>query len=681
MNHGKKRIITVSESVPFQIVIEGLKTNDNSQILAIDDTSFDRGCIVDDSITTLPTGATTSPTTSTQSICSEGFRCPTNSQCIQSEKVCDFIKDCPDGSDEKNCGTCNFEANTCGWRSLPYNVDWIRKTGSSSNPTGPQIDHTIQSSSGSYLLTVRKNGDTDLTGILLGPTFGAIASSCTLSLWAHMGDTGVDNLKVKVDIFLSKAIDLYDEYKYIGSFNGPTGKDWKQYKFTVGEKPAGWLIDMYAFPMYSNFYDKFTDVGIDDVAYENCAVIPPNEAFQCSNGVLINKNQVCNFIKDCLDGSDEKDCGTCDFETNTCGWYDAGYNIQWIRQTGPSTNLLGPQIDHTLLNSFGSYMLTINKNGLSENLAAVLLSKPVGSMSDYCTLSFWVYLGSTDDSLQAFIDMFVSNSENFYDEFEYIGSVRGPLGKNWYQYKFRIGKKPPGWLIDMYAYPLYSSGLNQFTDVALDDIVFENCAVIIPADDETFDCKDGTFINPKKQCNFIKDCSTGLDEINCGDCDFETSSCIWFDDSPGELIWERGQAGSASSTGPSVDHTFGSPNGWYTFVDSRKGDDFDYADLVVDKDLGPSSSTCEIEFYYHMLGNTDDLVLYLAINYHILASYTYLFQYYGDAGNQWNKANVPIGRVSNTFRLIFSAERFMEVDNDIAVDDIKLYNCEFPPGL
>ena len=253
--------------------------------------------------------------------------------------------------------------------------------------------------------------------------------------------------------------------------------------------------------------------------------------------------------------------------------------------------------------------------------------------------------------------------------------------RGWRKFTFSTGSRPAGYLVDFWAFNDYSEQFNEFTDIAIDDIALENCAVIIPGPDETFDCLDGTFINPKKQCNFIRDCSNGLDEVNCGDCDFEKSSCAWFDDSPGELIWDRGQAGSASTTGPSVDHTLGNPNGWYIFVNSRSGDYFfDYADLVVDKDLGPSSSSCEIEFYYHMLGQTDELVLYLAIDYQTTTSYTYLFDYIGDAGDKWNKAVIPIGRISNTFRLIMSAERFFsQPNNDIAVDDIRLYNCEFPP--
>ena len=37
-----------------------------------------------------------------------------------------------------------------------------------------------------------------------------------------------------------------------------------------------------------------------------------------------------------------------------------------------------------------------------------------------------------------------------------------------------------------------------------------------------FKCGDGTKISADKLCNFKKDCSDGLDEKDCGDCNFES---------------------------------------------------------------------------------------------------------------------------------------------------------------
>jgi hypothetical protein len=170
----------------------------------------------------------------------------------------------------------------------------------------------------------------------------------------------------------------------------------------------------------------------------------------------------------------------------------------------------------------------------------------------------------------------------------------------------------------------------------------------------------------------------------CGNCNFETSFCNWYDDSDSQagLFWQRGLASEASTnTGPSIDHTHGTSAGWYAYVNSADGTSVAYADLVVDKELGPSSTTCEIEFYYHMKGKTDDLRLYIASDYANQKKLTYVFEYTGDAGDKWNRAVVTLGRIREKFRIVFSAERFfVEPNNDVAIDDVRLFNCEFPEG-
>jgi hypothetical protein len=61
--------------------------------------------------------------------------------------------------------------------------------------------------------------------------------------------------------------------------------------------------------------------------------------------------------------------------------------------------------------------------------------------------------------------------------------------------------------------------------------------------------------------------------------------------------------------------------------------------------------------------------------------YAQIFEFIGDAGDQWNKATVNLGRIREPYRLIFSAERSnVATKNDIALDDVKLYNCEYPEG-
>ena len=49
------------------------------------------------------------------------FWCNSNKK-IEWTNVCNFVKDCPDGSDELNCGNCDFESGNCSY-SIHNSID------------------------------------------------------------------------------------------------------------------------------------------------------------------------------------------------------------------------------------------------------------------------------------------------------------------------------------------------------------------------------------------------------------------------------------------------------------------------------------------------------------------------------------------------------------------------------
>lgn len=55
------------------------------------------------------------------------------------------------------------------------------------------------------------------------------------------------------------------------------------------------------------------------------------------------------------------------------------------------------------------------------------------------------------------------------------------------------------------------------------------------------------------------DCEDGRDEMFCGDCNFDATTCGWYDDSSGAYRWDRitGVGASDVTIGPSGDHTTG----------------------------------------------------------------------------------------------------------------------------
>ena len=81
------------------------------------------------------------------------FYCPadnnSNKKCISHGQLCDFTKDCWDGSDELNCDNytrCDFnDTNLCGWLQAKNDqMDWIRhRKGTPSLHTGKWIPSVL----------------------------------------------------------------------------------------------------------------------------------------------------------------------------------------------------------------------------------------------------------------------------------------------------------------------------------------------------------------------------------------------------------------------------------------------------------------------------------------------------------------------------------------------------------
>lgn len=97
--------------------------------------------------------------------------------------------------------------------------------------------------------------------------------------------------------------------------------------------------------------------------------------------------------------------------------------------------------------------------------------------------------------------------------------------------------------------------------------------------------------------------------------------------------------------------------------------------LRLNRWLKPCSAICELEFYYHMFGVSDELVVSLVEE----SSKALLVGLSGDFGDKWNIARVPIGKVSKPFQLEFRGVRYFDAgDFDLAIDEIRLRNCEYP---
>ena len=107
----RSEIVIPPKNIPRQLIIEAVagENTNNIGIIAVDDISFTLACT--QYFGTLPSISTT---TTARPCGANGYQCQDGS-CISNNKVCDFNKDCSNNEDEKECGTCDFENDICGW--------------------------------------------------------------------------------------------------------------------------------------------------------------------------------------------------------------------------------------------------------------------------------------------------------------------------------------------------------------------------------------------------------------------------------------------------------------------------------------------------------------------------------------------------------------------------------------
>jgi hypothetical protein len=311
--------------------VGGRGLGSNGEII-IDDTSFTNGCKATQS-NQLPTGIRPPTTESPPRACANdkfhpnGFKCASDGICIEANKVCDFVSDCADGSDEAQCGTCDFEQSACGWydATAADELKWTRSRAPSINPNGPAFDHTPNKTTRGYYMKTDlwTQSDWTIPGKLLGPEFQATGQYCKMRFWGNIGTTFNSNML----IYLSSVTDPSD-YKLLANVIGDVSnnKDWKLYEVDVGESQPGYQIEIFAFPEYRSTA-SYDDIAIDDVKFENCYP----DAIEFTETV------------------------SCDFEQSLCSYgIEAKDPVKWTRNANKSNSFrpTGPSGDHTTGNGY-----------------------------------------------------------------------------------------------------------------------------------------------------------------------------------------------------------------------------------------------------------------------------------------------------------------------------------------
>lgn len=260
----EKADVKLTSQYNFQVLFEA-EINGASSDIALDDITLTPGCHLANPKIRLPNGTKSIPTPSP---CHSGlFQCK-NSECLLQSQVCDFSKNCKDGSDEDICGNCDFEElNNCGWKDESTGrFVWQKHEGDSPGKFGPKKDHTTQSIAGKYLMVLGAKGVFETQAILETRPFGATSPTCQAEFYVFMMGVGAGQISLNVIDPVTKKV-----RKQVARVAGNQGGEWKRVVGTIGAQPAGFSLQFEALPNVRRLtFGTTTDMAIDDVSLFNC---------------------------------------------------------------------------------------------------------------------------------------------------------------------------------------------------------------------------------------------------------------------------------------------------------------------------------------------------------------------------------------------------------------------------
>ncbi|XP_041430755.1 apical endosomal glycoprotein isoform X2 [Xenopus laevis] len=590
--------------------------------------------------------------------------CCSGSQC-NPEKLCNFVCDHWDCSDENHCGyhkessllgrpfSCDFEQDDCGWTDVSTSsYQWVRERRTFSRwGIRPHGDHTLRNRWGWFMATGGHTGKSAATASLQSPVLRNAAATCEIHIHYHMWAEDAQTING------SLSVQLTDNNQTYNLWVGPKSsiKGWRQTVIYPGS-----IRDAFQIIVVSS-RDPFShgDIAIDDLEFRHCGLSAPllecpAEYHKCPLGPCVMPESVCDGTDDCGDNTDETNCTMyrfCNFEVNSCQWNTDG----WQRVNGTGSR---PSRDHTS-GSRNGYFLKV------ENGSSAKLSFRIQPNNGPCYMVLYYVMDGSDDNRLLI---------NYTDAKKTVAEKQGQRGQVWLRERVQLPDTEHNVTIEGIA------GAGPDSVVALDDVILSpGCRLVTgtPAMTETvtprhLNARAESFKWEKKTCQNISEFL------------FNSSMAEWTDLSIGRIKW-------------------GTDNGTLTGGDTKKylGVQRAQGNLLAGAEiLSPTlcavGPICAINMtYYFNSGPSGALSLSLLNPEWGTQSHVWGSQ--GESSTVWRSVMIPVGERKQPFQLVLDSSvdpqlranwgaavekiQFIDCGTDKIADDKATVTCNFETGM
>ncbi|GFR70364.1 MAM and LDL-receptor class A domain-containing protein 1 [Elysia marginata] len=510
---------------------------------------------------------------------------------------------------------CDFEMDYCGFTNFSANsFNWTKSYGKTqSTYTGPSTDHTYGTDQGHYLYVEASSRTPGSTSSVLTPTMSLTDSpTYCLRFFYHMYGSTMGELRVHR---------LIRGRRLLWKRSGDQGQAWVMAEVSVqGDKNDKVGLEFEG--VIGSSYRS--DIAIDDLSIRPGPCDSP---------------------------------GACSFESGDfCTWRNdvsGADKFDWAVTVGNQGIM-----DNTIGDFTGHYAILYPRSPLRAGDKAMLVSEAFVGGTVRCFNFHYNMQGSSPGSLSVYVrpTNTIANIPGAGPATtQLVWRLNGQAGPAAAWYPARVKVTSP------YAYNVILEGSLGQDSIRVDDLIFTSgdCAV-----------------SPSVAgSNLVMTTSVPRTTVTPGttlpatpfDCNFEDNLCGWSQDKGDQFDWTRAQGPTGSSnTGPLVDHTKGTNQGWYVFIEASSPQKENDTARLISSSI-TAGQRC-LRFFYTMAGSS---VYQLNVYVKTGATLTKIFSMEGEKGPLWLGTSITINP-KTTYQIVIEGVRGKTWAGDIAIDDITM---------